>query len=574
MELLYINRYTIFSGTREAGKKFKLELGSLIKKKFPEPFDESNIKDVLNFALEHYAKEFEKICRNETSYEFYKLIFWLHEQSVEMRRDKKAMEELQDNFGQEYFSIYRRVLKLILEEACLITLLPEKITPAFKKRTEKTFDDLLFLGDELFTMANLLAEQDMIGDVVEMEFTVEGIYQLKRKHFFELAFEKIVDLNAYEPESFVTDKNAESDFTRSVIDSFNVGFHNILEIIHDLFQHRKLKKWDPLVIGTSDIKVAMNRAYGVAEKDIESFLSGLYFSRREKIPIKKVIRKPYEIDRFLNRPILIWNIESKDYCVIGKYSMVEAMESLFQNAFPWNKAPKEWAANPTFKIFLAKKEREHEKMLLDKVEQEIKGTSLLYQSTIKKFKTKTHTIDIHNDQCGEIDFLVINLTTKKIFVIECKHLLGRYDMANFYIDYNSFTKEKGGFNKKLDKKVSWIKNNINIIEEHFQNKKQLMSSIKNFSVEGIFVINTPTFYMYYSNFRIYTFHDVAKVLAGKYEDKEYTLVIDEEESLTTVMIRYPYFKKKYLIHYHDPYEDYPVDKYGYPIIPEGEEPNR
>ena len=80
--------------------------------------------------------------------------------------------------------------------------------------------------------------------------------------------------------------------------------------------------------------------------------------------------------------------------------------------------------------------------------------------------------------------------------------------------------------------------------------------------------------MYYSDLRIYTFHDVAKVLTGQYDDKEYTLVIDEEESLTTVMIRYPYFKKKYLLHYHDPYEDYPVDRYGYPIIPEGEEPNQ
>lgn len=128
---------------------------------------------------------------------------------------------------------------------------------------------------------------------------------------------------------------------------------------------------------------------------------------------------------------------------------------------------------------------------------------------------------------------------KKIFVIECKHLLGRYDMANFYIDYNSFTKEKGGFNKKLDKKVNWIKNNIDIIEEHFQYKKQLTSTIKDFSVEGIFVINTPTFYMYYSDFRIYTFHEVAKVLTGLYEDKEFNLVIDEEEAVRTVMIRYP-----------------------------------
>ena len=45
MELIHINRYTIFLGIREAGKKFKLELSSLIKEKFQEPYDETNIKN-------------------------------------------------------------------------------------------------------------------------------------------------------------------------------------------------------------------------------------------------------------------------------------------------------------------------------------------------------------------------------------------------------------------------------------------------------------------------------------------------------------------------------------------------
>jgi hypothetical protein len=140
------------------------------------------------------------------------------------------------------------------------------------------------------------------------------------------------------------------------------------------------------------------------------------------------------------------------------------------------------------------------------------------------------------------------------------------------MDYKSFTKEKNGFNKKLEKKVEWIKSNIGIVQEHFELTKQITSTIRNFNVECFFVINTPTFYMYYSDLRIYTFHDVAKVLTDQYIDKQYSLVIEEEDGIRTVMIKYPYFKKKYFIRYHDPHEDYPVDKYGNPIIPEGEEP--
>ena len=280
MKTVKIDNYTIFFGSNEAGKKYKLKVSELIKVNFEEPYDETDIKSILNYCLEYYAKEFETICQNETSHEFYKVMFWLHEQSVEMRRDKRAMIKLQDNVGQEYFFVYRRVLKLILEEACLINLVAEEIKQPFKVRTEKTFDDLMFIGDEIFTIANLLAEQEMIGDVVDMQFTNDGIYKLKRKHFFELAFEKIVDPNAFEPESFVTDKNAEADFVKAVKDSFDVDFPNIIGLINEVFEYRKLEKWDVLEIGISDIKVAMNKFDNVPEENTESFLSGLYFSKK------------------------------------------------------------------------------------------------------------------------------------------------------------------------------------------------------------------------------------------------------------------------------------------------------
>jgi len=210
-------------------------------------------------------------------------------------------------------------------------------------------------------------------------------------------------------------------------------------------------------------------------------------------------------------------------------------------------------------------------MLIDAVETNIKPLGLIYQPSVKNLVTNAGIVNIENDQCGEIDFIIINEASKKIFIIECKHLLGRYDMANFNMDFNKFTKGDDSFNNKIEKKVSWIKNNIHLIEEHFRNQKLLSNSIDNFTVEGLFIINTPTFYMYFSHFRIYVYHDVAKVLAGEYVDKTFTLFNEEEEFSETLFIKYPYFIKKHMIYYDDAYADYPVDKYGYPIIPPDEQ---
>jgi hypothetical protein len=565
MKVVNVGDYKVYVSAPKAGRKFKVKLSDLIKTKFQAPYDESNIKEIMIFSLEHYAQEFEKICRNETCFLFYKYMFWLHEQSVELNRNIEAKKTLEAKIGKAYLPIYRRVLKLILEEACLIKLDAKKPKPSYKKVAE-TLEDLLCLGDEILTMATLLAEQDMIGDVVAMDFDDEGLYHLKRNHYYDLSFEKIVDMNAYESNSFAIDKNADKDFNEVVKNAFHFDFANLLQFISTGFEVRNLDKWDALDISTSGLSAGMKEYFDVPEDNTQAFLSGLCFSKNIKIPIKDVIRKPYSMNRFLNRPILIWNINGIDSWVLGKHSMGEGIDTLLLNAFPWNNAPQEWKDNPVFKTFLIKKESEHERILNDAVEEKIKPLNLIYQPAVKKLVTKAETVHIHT-LCGEIDFLVVDINSKKVYVIECKHLLGRYDMANFHMDYKSFTKPKG-FNDKIEKKINWIKQNISLVEEHFQAGKKLNTSIQDFTVEGFFVINTPTFYMYYSPFRIYTYHEVDTVLKGEYTDKTYDLLIDEEESITTIFLKYPYFIKKKLIYYDDPYADYPVDKYGQPIIPE------
>ena len=67
MKTIHIDNYTVFEGDRNVSQKFKKVLSELIKANFSEPYNETNIKAILNFCLDHYAKEFESICRNETS---------------------------------------------------------------------------------------------------------------------------------------------------------------------------------------------------------------------------------------------------------------------------------------------------------------------------------------------------------------------------------------------------------------------------------------------------------------------------------------------------------------------------
>lgn len=568
MKTRKIKEYLIFVGENLNGYKYKEELSKLIKQNFPEPFNEITIKKILEFSLDYYSKQFENICSEQTGYRFYTLMLWLHDQSSELRIDSKAQDEIEEVIGQNYFSAYRRVLKLILEEACKVKLVSEKTRPDFKENTEETFDNLMFIGDELLSIGTLLAEQDMIGDAAKIEFNKAGIYQLGRNHFFNEAFEKIVDFSKYPPNSFVVDESGFEDFKEAVNVSFGVDMDIITGVVNEIFEQRELEKWDALAMGFAELEVAILHHFNIPRENTEAFLEGLYLTKDNKIPISVLMRKPFKINRFLNKPILVWNVEDKDYCIIGKYSFAESIQNLIYNAFPWGKTPGEWETNPKFKSFLDSKNQSVEKMLLNAIEDRIKKVEVIYQLSVKNLCTDAGIISIVHDQCGEIDGIVINLAIKKIFIVESKHLITRSDMPGWYMDYKSFIKPNG-FNAKIEKKIKWVKNNIVLVEQHFRKEKKLNISIQDFTVEGIFFINTPTFYMYYSPFRIYTFHETEKVLTEKYIDKTFTLVIDEADAVRTVFIKYPYFVKKNFITFpEDPYADYPVDKYGEPIIPE------
>jgi hypothetical protein len=96
----------------------------------------------------------------------------------------------------------------------------------------------------------------------------------------------------------------------------------------------------------------------------------------------------------------------------------------------------------------------------------------------------------------------------------------------------------------MERKINFFKDKIDVIEEHFQvllNDKTW--KIDALSIDGIFIINTPTFIMYNNDFRIYTLKSFEDIVTGNHEDLEFQLLIDDGGQQTMLSVKYPYFKK-------------------------------
>jgi hypothetical protein len=553
------NKYIVYKSKKEAEVKFRKELSAVIIHKFGKgPFNQNVIRDIVKLSLDYYIDNFKTICLKEKSICFYQFIFWLHEQATELAYLHPHQDFSSDISG-FYFSMYRRILKFILETGCEVEMISgEKTDRKFKKRIDPILDDLLFLGDMILMCVAIYAEQGMIEDLGEVNFDKDNLYVFKRRHHYEFIFKHILDELGSQLTKSLVDEDGVEDLKTAIEDSFGIKYKDVGNLISTIHKELESKGGDIVGVGWETLTVNLHRLFNIPIDIAEQFFQGLRIDRKNKMNLLDLACKPYKLNRYIYKPIIIWNVDGNDFAWFGKNVWAEAITQYATNAIPWGKAPVEWMKNMNFKAFVHKKEDDHDRWLDDAVEKKVKLTNSLYDRNVTQLNSLKGIINIDIKGLGEIDFIIVSDITRKIFICDCKHLLGRYDIVNQKNDYNAFaigSKSTKAYNKTIANKVEWFAENLLLLQEHFrlqQGDNEI--SFEDYTVEGIFVINTPTFYMYNAEYRIYTINQIQEVINGDYEDPTFMLIIEDEKGEKLLKVNYPYFQKpNYFVF--DPFKD-------------------
>ena len=523
--------------------KYRPEISQELVNKFGKgPFSTSEVTEALFFTLDWYANTFIDILRNENDLCFYQSIFMLHEFSCEFHRHKPNRSPITQMNDQD-FAMYRRILKLCLEQACDIQLNgKEVLTPEYLKSKENTIDDLLYLGDFIYGCSNLLAEQHLIEDCVDLLFTKDDLYYFDHKHHYGYIIDETLKTFSSHLEKAVTRKDDFKEFVKAAKNCLGVEYDkavSTIQLIHENFKSQGGKLvLDEWFIYPKNLEHLFEIPY---EKG-EIFFKGLTLTKDNKMPLKEAVYRPQNLNRYLYRPFLIWNVDGKDLTIVGDGIFIESIMSLCTNGFGWNKYPPEWG-NRCFKEFVKEKVSKNDKILEDTIEQILKNNTVIYDRNITSLKKwSNQNVNIDNKDCGEIDFLFLH--GNKVCIADSKHQTARYDMNNFKNDYASFDTNKKAYNKTLKRKVSYLEHRMDDIEEHFQ----VVLNDKNFKLstsklEGIFIVNTPTFIMYNNEYRIYTLKAFEELVKGEFVDEVFQLIIEEDDHEKFLFVKYPYFRK-------------------------------
>jgi len=545
MEEIKINGLTVIKGDFEPEGKYRSELSNLMIEKFGAgPYSEqAKVREVITFAFKYFCGKFNEICELESAAHFYRYIMSLHEQSIEIAFLAKD-SDYPEGYSKENIALYRRILKWILEKACDVPLQEEEtIYEDFIKKAHWLLNELLYIGEMIFTCATVYAEQDMIEDVAEIVFDEDNQFVIGHKHHYDFVIDRIKISYGGHAFKHVVDEKPVEDLGAALKRCFGIDYGALTTVIQELHKLIVDKGGQYCGFDWESLPLSAESMFRADVNNARQIYKGLTLNRDNKLPLEELVCKPYSMNRYIHRPVLIWNIGGQDFALVGENAWRESIIELTSNKIPWGKAPEEWLLNQCFKTYMHSKEDEHDKWLDHEVEKRLMSKNLQYDRNLTSLHTSAGRLSLNIPDVGEMDFIIVDHNSRKIFVTDCKHLLGRYDMMSQKNDFANFTKSNG-YNQQIANKIAFIRSHIADLDFHIRAKYATDArDITTYEIEGVFIINTPTFYMFNSDYRIYTVDIALEAMTGELQDPEFTVILDEEEQQTIFRIKYPYFRK-------------------------------
>lgn len=520
------------------------ELSQLIIEKYGNKkiTDNQQVEEILLFGFDYMTTKFKDLISSEYYFTFFMYVFWLHEESINIYLKWIDGQRL-DPITEEEFAGNRRILKAILEQGCDIDLTWGQFPDLNKlEELDEKIHHLLYVGHWMYQFADHIALHKMIEECFYIDFE-HNMVGVQWQHHYGEAYNSLIPEvgDSYLRGAFELDIVPE--LVQKINQCFSIDYQWACDLIFSIKEKNNpenpsLETVDPRVLPKK-----LSNKFKISKNDATIFYEGLSISRKNKMSLKDLILKPYSMNRLQTRPILIYNIDGVDRALVGYNKWPESIMVLATNGINWNSMPKEWYSNPCMSDFIQKKALDHSKLLEDEVENKTNAIDLLFVRNVTSFKQhQGNNVNIENELCGEIDFIIVNENLRKIFVVDCKYNKARYEAIGYRTDETNF---RAKYEPKMDKKNKWVSENVSVINEHFQiiNRNKGID-FTGYSIETVFFINTPIFYMFNGKYKAIPLNEVSDYLLGRY--KYPNIMVDYKDNdgnRVSGIIEHPYFMK-------------------------------
>jgi hypothetical protein len=496
----------------------------------------STVEEILKACFQLFIDEFRVLIKQQEKASFYLFVHDLHEDSIKLWQ-KQLRKESIDPVNEDDLAVERRVYKLVLEQACEFDLIG---TNNFLKEVHEKYnqykialEELLYVGYWIYGFCDFVTQCQIIHKSTGIKIDENGVLNILTYSPYKELLEFVRNDM---PQHFhkVVIQNNLPDLIQCINEEMGINYGECLSIANrqeenHIFRYG-LSKMEQIIQ-----EISHDRGYN--QEDLKKFYDGLTLNRENKLTIEDTILRSQKTNRYVYKPIIQLKIDDEEYHLMGYEKIHESIITLTTNAIPFNHCSEEWMTYPGISRFVNDLSNSHDSILEHPAQELLQNYGFLHDSNISSLKQSSgNNVPIVVRGVGEIDIIFIDTTYQLLYICECKHNRSRFDMLNWRRDLSNFRKR---YETQLTNKVEWVKQNLQIVSEHFQS----ISGDKNLDLtkyesRGIFIINAPTFYMYDGKFRVFTLHSFEQLLKRDFVNVIFRF--NNEDTGKVFQIAYPY----------------------------------
>ncbi|GAB3585263.1 hypothetical protein GCM10027345_33270 [Hymenobacter daeguensis] len=500
--------------------------------------DPATVRGVLDSIFDYMLEQFERVVAKAVGdVSFLMFVHRMHESSVLVADlfhsdDKEIKTQLTEQDFQE-LPVVRRVLKLIME-----AVLPERLdkgmtmeqlmSSKMSRRHVPLLEELLYLGLQVIEAKEFINVASMFEKSIALVSSWKTLLSIRTASPYHHIFDTVQrDIAAY--------PNVEYEEVNSELDAvLNSSFGcNLTE----------LQKYMP-GLGTGIIgRDEFLQELGFVDERLEAirpFFAGLTLTATNKLPLVDSFKKMQTNNRLIYRPLIEFSDHNGNaYWIVGSGKTHESMRALLTNALLWSQLPAEWNASDEMKAFVRDLEKRREGLMIGQVVEHLISHRTPYDTSITSLLgQKNQGFNVVKNGPGEIDIIFLDEERKVIYVCECKNNRPRFEVFYWKSEYRQFVEK---YEPQLERKYKWVTGNKGLVEGHFSQKLGKAFDFSGWSVEGLFLLMTTSFYKYDGSFKALTVVDFAEFLDNDFV-YEYPVLGFERNDKSTYTIEYPYFK--------------------------------
>lgn len=533
MPVLNVLGKVVVTPNYDYSEKYWPILTDHVKKKYNADHikDSETVLSLLKECFKIWEDCFMNLITKQNRASFYIFVHNYNENLCELWGKKLNGVELPIDSTQ--LAISRRLYKIIIEQGCGNDLVgcPSFIKEAYDRRVEykEYLEELLYIGSMALDFSECFTMERLFPNSISMQVIDNVLNLLLEPYHKQLADEFRKDIPNHDEDVAVGNNIVE--FRRVWKEGVGINYDELGSIVKSEYKGLDTR-WGVLLEQDVIDKICYVSKYD--RSIVESFYKGLTVSADNKMTFEGCIIRNQEINRYICRPIVKLKIDGNNYWMVALCKWQESITVLNYNYFPFGVYPGEWKIFPSVVDFMKHANSTHDLVLENEVVLLLNERGIKHDHKVDSVKTCGHDnirIDKIKD-VGEIDLLILFQDTKIIYVCECKHNRSRFDMPGWQRDYTKF---KTDHEQQLQNKLEWSKENINNLLCHFEKKYDFVINDKDgYKVEGVFIINAPTLYMFDCIYPVFTLYTLKALFDRTWRPVEYML--------NKMHVKQPYFQ--------------------------------